>query len=107
MISNSKIMATYIKNLFTNTTIKYLCIKPLDKLEFWSLNFHCMPFETYEDADNYYNKQYKNNEIEHKIERSTIMPVCRFVPSPLHPFVLNYKLSKLFINAEVIKPMHY
>ena len=100
-------MATYIKNLFTNTTIKYLCVKPLDKLEFWSLNFHCMPFETYEEADTYYNKQYKNNEIEYKIEHSTIMPVCKFVPSPLHPFVLNYKLSKLFINAEVIKPMRF
>ena len=100
-------MATYIKNLFTNTTIKYLCVKPLDKMEFWSLNFYCMPFETYEEADDYYTKQYKNNKIEHIIERSTIMPVCKFVPSPLHPFVLNYKLSKLFINAEVIKPMRF
>ena len=100
-------MASYIKNLFANSTIKYLCIKPVDKMEFWSLNFHCMPFETYEEADTYYIKQYKNNNIEHKIERSTIMPVCRFVPSLLHPFVLNYKLSKVFINAEVNNPMHY
>ena len=94
-------MASYIKNLFANSTIKYLCINKMD------LNFHCMPFETYEEADTYYIKQYKNNNIEHKIERSTIMPVCRFVPSLLHPFVLNYKLSKIFINAEVNKPMHY
>jgi hypothetical protein len=32
-------MATYITNLFKNTTVKYLCVKPLDKMEFWSLNF--------------------------------------------------------------------
>ena len=36
-INNNKIMATYIKNLFINTTIKYLCVKPLDKMEFGSL----------------------------------------------------------------------
>ena len=100
-------MATSITNLFKNTTIKYLCIKPMDKMEFWSLNFHCLPFETYQEADDYYNKQYKDNDIEYKIERSTIIPVCKFVPSPLHPFVLNYKLSKIFINAEVEKPIRY
>jgi len=100
-------MATSITNLFKNTTIKYLCIKPMDKMEFWSLNFHCLPFETYQEADDYYNKQYKDNDIEYKIEHSTIIPVCKFVPSPLHPFVLNYKLSKFFINAEVEKPIRY
>jgi hypothetical protein len=101
-------MATYITNLFKNTTVKYLCVKPLDKMEFWSLNFHCMPFETYEEADNYYNKQYNSSDAQNcKIERSTIMPVCKFVPAPLHPMILNYKLSKLFINAEVYRPMRF
>ena len=80
-------------------TKMYLCIKPLDKMEFMSLHFRCMPFETYKEADDYYyNKLYKNKNNEY----STLMPVCKFVPSVLHPMVLNYKLAKLFINTEII-----
>jgi hypothetical protein len=80
-------------------SIVYLCIKPLDKMELMPLNFRCMPFETYKEADDYYNKLYKNKNKNN--EYSTLMPVCKFIPSVLHPIVLNYKLAKLFINAEV------
>jgi hypothetical protein len=67
-----------------------------------------MPFETYKEADDYYNMQYNNGDMSNcKIERSTIIPVCKFVPAPLHPMILNYKLSKLFINAEIEKPMRF
>ena len=101
-------MATYITNLFKTTTVKYLCIKPLDKMEFWSLNFHCMPFTTYEEADDYYNKHYNSSDAQRcTIECTTIMPVCKFIPAPLHAMVLNYKLSKLFINAEIEKPLRF
>ena len=55
-------------------------------------------------SQNILNAHYKQNEI--KIEqRSTLMPVCKYIPAVLYPMVLNYKLAKLFINAEVEKPM--
>jgi hypothetical protein len=92
----SKYIAPIISK-YPHMKVVYLCVKPMDKMEFFSLNFHCIPFDTYKEADDYYDKHYKNS----KIEISTLMPVCKYIPSPLHPLVLNYKLAKLFINAQV------
>lgn len=100
-------MAKYIAPIISKYPYSkvYLCIKPLDKMEFMSLDFTCMAFDTYREADDYYDKHYKNNDI--KIEQSTLMPVCKYIPSHLHPFILNYKLAKLFINAEIKKPFRF
>lgn len=94
-------MATYITSIFKryNPNIVYLCVKEKEKekVEHYSLNFKCIKFDTYEEADSYYKKKYNRRQEEY----STFMPLCRFIPSYFHEPVLNYKLSKLFINAEI------
>lgn len=92
-------MATYITSIFKryNPNIVYLCVKEKEKTEHYSLNFKCIKFDTYEEADTYYKKNYNRRQEEF----STLMPLCRFIPFYFHESVLNYKLSKLFINAEI------
>ena len=98
-------MATYITSIFKryNPNIVYLCVKEKEKEKekmkhyYYSLNFKCIKFDTYEEADSYYKKKYNRRQEEY----STFMPLCRFIPSYFHEPVLNYKLSKLFINAEI------
>lgn len=96
-------MASYLSNLYKANVCKiskiYLCVKPRDKMEYFSLNYNCIKFDTYEEADKYYNTKIDACNV----ESSTMMPVCKFVPEFLHPSILNYKLSKLFINAHISK----
>jgi hypothetical protein len=96
-------MASYLSNLYKANICKiskvYLCVKPRDKMEYFSMDHNCIKFDTYEEAYKYY----KTNIDKNKIEYSTMMPVCKFVPEFLHPSILNYKLSKLFINAHISK----
>ena len=93
-------MASYLK---ANATKIYLCVKMKDKMkdkwEFSSLHYNCIPFDTYEEADKFYDSKYDKN----KVESSTMMPVCKYVPSAFHPAILNYKLAKLFINAHLLE----
>ena len=87
------------KNLYTPSVSKiYLCVKLRDKMEYFYLNYNCIKFDTYEEADKYYKKSFEDKTI----ESSTMMPVCKYVPEYFHPMILNYKLSKLFIDAHII-----
>jgi hypothetical protein len=92
-------MASYLKE---NASKIYLCVKMKDKMkdkwEFSSLHYNCIPFNTYEEADNFYNSNYDKG----RVESSTMMPVCKYVPTTFHPAILNYKLAKLFINANLL-----
>lgn len=95
---------TSIMNNYNYSKV-FLCVKPLFKLDFWSSNFICMPFNTYKEADDYYSKHYGNKSAQKcEVEYSTIMPVCKYIPAALQPMILNYKLGKLFINAQVENP---
>lgn len=94
-------MTSYITSIFKryNPNIVYLCVKEKEKekIEHYFLNFKCIKFDTFEEADRYYKQKYNRQQAEY----STLMPLCRFIPSYFHEPVLNYKLSKLFINAEI------
>lgn len=68
----------------------YLCVK-----QHYYQSYKCMKFEDYSQADSYYKKNYKNNEI------STLMPVCKYVPVMFHKYILEYKLSKLLIQVKI------
>ena len=84
-------MASYVNS---NVNKIYLCVK----MERFSLHYNCIPFTTYEEANNFYNSNYDKG----RVESSTMMPVCKYVPSAFHPAILNYKLAKLFINAHIL-----
>ena len=88
-------MASYLK---ANATKIYLCVKMKNKMDFHSLHYNCISFDTYEEADKFYDSNYDKN----KVESSAMMPVCKYVPSAFHPTILNYKLAKLFINAHLL-----
>ena len=73
-----------VSKISSNTFI-YLCVKPRDKMEYFSMDYNCIKFDTYEEADKYYNT--KINAC--NVESSTMMPVCKFVPEFLHSSILN------------------
>lgn len=77
----------------TNSTKIYLCVKLHEN----DKNYNCIKFDTYNEADIYYNSCYKDT----KVEYSTMLPVCKYIPEYFHPSILNYKLSKIFINASI------
>jgi hypothetical protein len=74
-----------------NISYIYLCTKCK-----YTQNYNCIKFNSYQDADNYYKKYYINNS-----EDSTIIPVCKYAPFLLHKYILNYKLSQIFINIKI------
>ena len=91
---------TYLKNIYNAPVCKiYLCVKLHDKMECFSLNYNCIKFDTYKEADEYYKEKFENNV---RVDSSTLMPVCKYIPEYFHPLILNYKLSKLFIDAHII-----
>jgi hypothetical protein len=59
--------------------------------------FKCIKFETFKEADIYYQKNYID------AKSSTLIPICNYVPFIFHNTILNYKLSKMFINSKIIK----
>ncbi len=69
----------------------YLCVKR----QYYG-SYTCMKFDNYSQADSYYKKNYKNQEI-----ISTLMPVCKYVPNIFHKYILEYKLSKLLIQVKI------
>ena len=89
-------MASYLK---ANASKIYLCVKIREKMDVFSLHYNCIPFDTYEEADKFYDSNYDKT----KVEYSTMMPVCKYVPTTFHPAILNYKLAKLFINAHLLE----
>ena len=88
-------MASYLS---TYASKIYLCVKMREQKEFIPLQYNCIAFDTYEEADKFYDSNYDKN----KVEYSTMMPVCKYVPSAFHPVILNYKLAKVFVNAHIL-----
>ena len=56
-------MTSYITSIFKryNPNIVYLCVKEKEKekIEHYFLNFKCIKFDTFEEADRYYKQKYK------------------------------------------------
>ena len=78
--------------MFDNNTNVYLCVLTLKN------TFECKKFNTYKEADYYYNIFYYNN---NEFPKSTMIPICKYTPSFLHEKILNYKLGKLFISTKI------
>jgi len=66
----------------------YLCI-------YSNYNYNCIKFNSYYDADNHCNKYYSKN------LNTTMIPVCKYTPSFLHKYIINYKLKKIY-NVKII-----
>ena len=70
----------------------YLCIK------YKTTNYYkCIKFDNFEMADNFY----KNKCTKTKIESSTMMPVCKYVPNFVQHHILDYKLKRFFIKTKI------
>lgn len=69
-----------------NNHITYLCIYDNNK-------FNCTKFNNFEDADNYYLKNYNNT-----LQYSSIIFICKYIPLFLHKYFIKNKLSNIFIN---------
>ncbi len=75
----------------------YLCIKDENKY------YVCKKFDSYGEADAYFNKTYMmdRHPLKNNIS-STMLSVNKFTPHCLRPYVINYKLSQTFISSKLI-----
>ena len=71
--------------LINNTHLIYLCSK--DKFS----PYYCNSFESYQKADKYYQSCVKDEDI-----KTTMIPVCKFIPDFLAEKILQYKISNIF-----------
>jgi hypothetical protein len=70
----------------------YLCIeKDNDNHGLPIKGFQCFQYHHFEEADTEYNKNFSKHD-----RRSTIIPICKYVPSYFDTFIVNYKLKKMF-----------
>ena len=78
----------------------YLCIekekeKEKDKVNFNMIapikGFNCLKFNNFEEAD----AEYYNNFSQFD-RRSTMIPICKYVPFYFDPFIVDYKLKNKF-----------
>ena len=77
------------KNPYYNRV--YLCLeKDYDNHGLPIKGFHCFQYHHFEEA----HKEYYN--IFSRFGRPTIIPICKYVPSYFDPFIVNYKLKKMF-----------
>jgi len=72
----------------------YLCVEKNKSDDIIIEGFHCFRFKSFEDADSYYNNNNKNDST--ILTRSTMIPICKWVPLFCDPYIINYKLKKLF-----------
>lgn len=71
----------------------YLCIQKSEASHQFIDGFKCYKFNNFNEADDYYNKNFIESKNTH---RHTMIPVCKWTPFRFHKFVLNYKLLNLF-----------
>ena len=60
----------------------YLCVK----CDF-TQSYNCMRFNSYKDADEHCNRFYD------KSNHHILLPVCKYTPSFLHEYILNWKIQ--------------
>ncbi len=72
----------------------YLCI---NCTSYANNLFKCYKFDNYHNADDYYKKNFINQQY----SASSLIPVCSYVPNYFRKYILQHKISKLFANVEI------
>jgi hypothetical protein len=70
-----------------------LCVKKNDSID----TFVCHKFNTFIEADKYFNSNYSNKDV----INSTMIPICKFMPIFLEKKIIQYKLSTIFNKIEL------
>ena len=70
----------------------FLCVKDVKRNK-----FTCKEFESFLEADKYFNDTYKDTSCQ-----STMTPVCKFMPTIVKRHVLQYKLSNHFSRVSIV-----
>lgn len=67
----------------------YLCIR-----NNMQPTYECKMFNNFLEADNYYiyQNEINNNNYNHFV---SILPICKYTPSFLHKYILNFKLANM------------
>ena len=74
----------------------YLCIEKKNTSQQMTNGFNCYTFKDFNNADAYYKKKIINKE-----NKSTMIPVCKWIPMIFHKQYLNYKLKNLYWNNNI------
>ena len=79
--------------------IVYLCVQKSSSESILIDGFKCYKFKSFIDADYYFNSNKKYTCEKHY--RTTMIPVCKWIPFRFHKFYLNYKLINLFWKNDI------
>lgn len=79
--------------MFGNHSNIYLCVK-----EKTNNRYVCKKFDSYQDADSYYRVNYDTSQV----SKSTMIPICKYIPLCLRPQVINWKLAKITIKSIIL-----
>ena len=71
----------------------YLCVDKNKPDDIILKGFNCYRFKNFQEADFYYNKIHDSTIAP---LRSSIIPICKWIPLFCDPYILNYKLKKQF-----------
>lgn len=74
----------------------YLCVNDFIR------KYNCTQFNNFIDANNYYENNYENS-----TNNSTMIYISNLIPFIFHKFIIEYKLYKLFISAEIFNNKMY
>jgi hypothetical protein len=70
----------------------FLCVKDARHSK-----FSCKQFESFLEADQYFNNTYNDKNVE-----STIVPVCKFIPAIAKRHFLQYKISNHVNRVSIV-----
>lgn len=70
----------------------FLCIKKD------IIHYECNKFNSFIEANNYFLENYKD-----VIITSTMISVCKYLPTFIQHYIINYKLRNLFVKSKIIK----
>jgi len=88
MLSNSHNNLPQLQPNDYNFSNVVLCVKKKDSID----TFVCHKFNTFIEADKYFNNNYVNEDV----INSTMIPICKFMPNFLEKKVIQYKVSNIF-----------
>jgi hypothetical protein len=73
----------------------YLCIFDKEH-DYINKKYNCVKFDTFTTADLYCSENINKYE-----NQTTVIPVCKYIPTLFHKYILNYKIRNIFYKVKI------
>lgn len=78
------------------SSLWYLCIFDKEHDDYKNKKYNCIKFDTFSRANIYCSENV--NKFENP---TTVISVCKYVPTLFHKYILNYKIRNLFYKVKI------